>query len=111
MRESGEVDLATMFAELPSVKKSKARESVSEWLAGEQLSENWSGNFDKFVYFIDTVLEQYLPWLLEACAALAIGTEDTAQPPWPEFIAIVDQVLKARHPSPEAASQNISPAS
>jgi hypothetical protein len=70
---------AEIFAGLPAVRRSSRSPSVDIWLRGK-LSEadNWSDEYDKFLDFISSVLERFLPWLLHGCALLASYTEGPA---------------------------------
>jgi hypothetical protein len=90
--------LSTMFADLPTVKRSKAKDNVTEWLNGSRVSETWAASFDKFADFIESVLEGYLPWLLDACANLSSARPSLAgRFPWAEYIAIVKETTEKRH--------------
>jgi helicase len=60
----------TIFAGLPSVRQSKRAPKVDEWLAGEE-SSDWNSSFDKFIDFMSTIYESYLPWLIRACNSLS----------------------------------------
>ena len=60
-----------IFAGLPAVRRSSRSPKVDIWLR-EGLSEadNWSDEYDKFLDFVSSVLERFLPWLLHGCALL-----------------------------------------
>ena len=47
-------------------------------MAGAVGQENWSEEFDKFLDFMISVLERFLPWLLSACELLAPYVEGNA---------------------------------
>jgi len=92
------VALPQIFAGLPSVRRSKAKDNVSEWLAGRRRSENWSNNFDKFADFIDAVVEIFLPWVLDACANLSPHVPEANSCPWGEIQSVVSRTIKIRRP-------------
>ena len=105
MWQSG-LTIAQMFGELPAVKRSKARDNVSEWLSGSRVSENWAGSFDKFADFVKSVIEGYLPWLLEACASLS-GVMPTIgrHVPWAELVSIVNETIDRRRAAAQLVGQ------
>jgi hypothetical protein len=98
--------IAQMFGELPAVKRSKAKDNVNEWLSGLRVSENWAGSFDKFADFVESVIEGYLPWLLEACANLS-GIIPTIgrHVPWAELISIVNATIDRRRAAAQLVGQ------
>lgn len=90
-------DLPKIFMNLPSVLKSKAQESVSDWFNGTKRSETWADRFDKFSDFSGTVIEEYLPRLLNACAALApFASGSASQQPWNEYVQKFNDAFQAR---------------
>jgi helicase len=92
------VALTEIFAALPSVKKSKSQESVSDWLSGRSTSENWSNSFDKFADFIDAVIENFLPLILDACANLSTHVPGEAtMRPWDKFRTVAIRTIEIRH--------------
>jgi helicase len=93
--------LPQIFSQLPSVRKSKAKDSVADWLEGKELSENWSNSFDKFSDFVDSVLEEFLPWLIDACAILHPHLPNQSQLPsiWAQVTDIITKTIEARHAS------------
>lgn len=92
------VHLSDIFSELPSVRNSRARDDVKRWLAGDIASEHWASVFDKFVDFVDTVIEQFLPWVLDACAILSSHlSEEVRARPWAEFRITFNDALRRRH--------------
>ena len=92
------VALPQIFAELPTVKKSKSQESVLDWLSGRSTSENWSNSFDKFADFIDAVIENFLPLILDACANLSKHVPgEAAMRPWDTFRTIAIRAIENRH--------------
>lgn len=62
----------TIFVELPSVRLSKRTPRIDAWLAGQDGAADWNSTFDKFMDFISSVYESYLPWLIRACSSLSI---------------------------------------
>lgn len=69
-----QVSFAESFALLPFVMRSKRQPSVSAWLEGAP-SESWDSQFDSFTQFVQTVIQQNLPWLLRACGTLSEAAE------------------------------------
>lgn len=61
-----------IFAGLPSVRLSRRVPRVDEWLAGYDGTSDWNSTFDKFIDFISSTYESYLPWLIRACNSLSI---------------------------------------
>jgi helicase len=102
--------IAQMFGELPAVKRSKAKDNVNEWLSGSRVSENWAASFDKFADFVESVIEGYLPWLLEACASLsAVLSAIGPYIPWGAFVSIVKETVDQRHAAAELVGQEETP--
>lgn len=62
--------LIDVFASLPAVKRSKRKVKLEAWRNGEEPSEDWNVEFDRFVDFTTGALGDYLPWLFRASAAL-----------------------------------------
>ena len=89
--------LPLIFSQLPSVKKSKSRDSVTAWLAGEQRSETWASSFDKVSDFVDSVLEEFLPWLIDACAILTASLPTAEQRSWADLAIVLTETIEARH--------------
>lgn len=98
--------IAQMFGELPAVKRSKAKDNVNGWLSGSRVSENWAGSFDKFADFVESVIEGYLPWLLEACASLS-GVIPTIgrHVPWAELVSVVNETIDRRRAAAQLVGQ------
>ena len=61
---------ADIFVGLPAVGRSSRKPSVEIWISGEP-AETWSEEYDKFLDFLSSVFERFLPWLLYACSLLA----------------------------------------
>jgi helicase len=59
-----------IFASLPYVQRSSRKPKIAEWLDGSISAANWDAEFDKFVDFIATVCQVFLPWLMRACRRL-----------------------------------------
>lgn len=56
-----------IFAELPTVKRSKQKPHIQEWTTGLSELSKWDDDFDKFIDFVTTILKNFLPWLMRAC--------------------------------------------
>jgi hypothetical protein len=70
---------AEIFAKLPAVRRSSRSPKVDIWLRGKSPeADNWSDEYDKFLDFITSVLERFLPWLLHGCALLSRHTGSPA---------------------------------
>jgi helicase len=64
-----------IFLSLPKVVESKSKVPISSW--GHTGASSWDSEFDKFMDFCSTVLENFLPWILRACAWIS-----TEAPGW-----------------------------
>jgi len=62
---------ADIFTRLPAVQRSSRTPTADFWLRGSFGADNWSEEYDKFLDFVTSVLERFLPWLLHACKLLA----------------------------------------
>ena len=65
------VALLDIFINLPSVKNSKSRVKVSEWLAGTGVPVSWDDEFDGFVEWVNGVLVAFASWLMRTCGTLS----------------------------------------
>ena len=65
------VALVDIFGSLPYVRRSKKKVRFELWQSGEQVSDEWASDFDKFTEFVVGIFESFLPWLLRACGNLA----------------------------------------
>lgn len=63
--------LLDIFLRLPSVKKSKSKVSVNDWLDGLGDPVVWDDEFDTFVEWVNSVIVSFGSWLLRACAELS----------------------------------------
>jgi len=59
-----------IFAGLPSVQKSKISPSIDVWLEGRGGAQKWDEYFDKFAEFMNTSIQEFLPWVMRACSRL-----------------------------------------
>ena len=75
---------AEIFLGLPAVQRSSRKQPADIWMRGASDADDWSEEFDKFLDFMTSVIERYLPWLLHACTLLAPYAEGNAMSvDWP----------------------------
>ena len=67
------------FAKLPRVRKSTRTPPISVWLEGSTKAAAWDEEFDKFVEFLASVVEGFLPWTLRACGRLCQFASDASK--------------------------------
>ena len=60
-----------MFADLPSVRRSKIRPAVMAWVEGVQEPCGWDAEFDRFIEIVQAAVERFLFWLARACGAFS----------------------------------------
>lgn len=67
-----------MFVALPFVQRSRRSPPLSAWLEGVPAPE-WEDLYDKFVAFLQDVIQGFLPWMFRACAALSAHSDVPTQ--------------------------------
>lgn len=70
--------LLDIFVDLPGVKKSKSKVTVSEWLEGLDEPVQWDEDFDAFVDWVNTVIASFASWLMRSCSELSAQTDGWA---------------------------------
>jgi helicase len=70
--------LLDIFVDLPGVKKSKSKVSVSEWLEGLDEPVQWDEDFDTFVDWVNTVIMSFGSWLMRSCSELSAQADGWA---------------------------------
>jgi helicase len=79
------------FAALPRVRRSARRPRVEAWLEGSTEAANWDEDFDKYVDFVSSVIEGFLPWLLRTCSRLSeFGSSGARELPWVELASLFE---------------------
>ena len=63
-----------LFTALPSVKKSKSKVSVTDWVAGLDEPVSWDEEFDAFVDWVNGVIVSFASWLTSSCSGLSSET-------------------------------------
>lgn len=63
--------LLEVFTNLPSVRKSKSKVSVTDWLAGLDEPAIWDEEFDAFVDWINGVIVSFASWTTRSCSDLS----------------------------------------
>lgn len=71
--------LLDVFVELPGVRKSKSKVTVSQWLEGLDEPVQWDEDFDTFVDWTNTVLVSFASWLMRSCSELSAQTDGWAR--------------------------------
>ena len=85
------VPLEDIFANLQSSRKSKVNPRIDVWREGVADLTDWDARFDKFMDFVSSVLENFLPWLLSACELLSpIVNEPLAALPWRDWARMME---------------------
>lgn len=79
----------TIFAALPTNRRSKRQPELETWLRGVSQDGAWTDQFAKFHEFMSNCVEFFLPWILRASRPLA---EIDGQPdrPWGEWARYVE---------------------
>ena len=80
---SGE-HIETIFAELPTNKRSRRKPGLGAWLQGVPEDSTWTDQFAKFYDFVSNCVEFFLPWVLRAARPLA-EIDDQPERPWREW--------------------------
>ena len=76
--------LETIFAELPTNKKSRRKPGLETWLQGVPEDSTWTDQFAKFYDFMNNCVGFFLPWVLRAARPLA-EIDDQPERPWREW--------------------------
>ena len=88
-----------IFSELPSVKRSKAKErpSINQWIGGTSEISDWDAEFDRFTDLISAVFINFLPWLMRACDYLSTISQDwSTNINWQEWADMVEKGVSSR---------------
>jgi len=78
------VALLERFINLPGVKNSKSRVTVSEWLEGTGAPVGRDEEFDGFVEWLNGVLVSFAAWLMRSCGTLSAIVEG-----WPSEVSLL----------------------
>jgi hypothetical protein len=62
----------SIFAGLPSSRRSKINPAIDEWLEGLDYATRWDPEFEKFVEVMRDAVESFLSWLCRACNSLGV---------------------------------------
>ena len=81
--------LETIFASIPSKRRSKIQPPLQEWLRGVPESSRWADEFTKFLDFINHTMEFFLPWLMRAAIHFA-DVDNLPARPWSEWARFVE---------------------
>ena len=81
--------IETIFATLPSKKRSKRRPKLQTWLQGISEDSTWADQFAKFYDFMNNCVEFFLPWILRASRPLA-EIDGLQERPWSEWARFVE---------------------
>jgi helicase len=73
------IPLMTSFGQLGAVRRSKKQVAFEAWAAGEVQSATWDQDFDKYVEFVNAVIDNFLPWLFRASSILSAAVGSPAQ--------------------------------
>ena len=80
----------TIFAGLPSNRRSKRKPQLDLWLHGVPEESTWIEQFTKFHDFMNNcVVEYFLPWVLRAAQPIA-EIDDHPERPWREWARFVE---------------------
>ncbi len=63
--------LLKLFTNLPSVRKSKSKVAVTDWLAGLDEPATWDEEFDAFVDWVNGVIVSFASWVTRSCSDLS----------------------------------------
>jgi hypothetical protein len=85
-------DPLDIFIELPFVQRSRRPDSVQRWMTGELPASTWNDEFDKCSDFLETVLRDFIPWILRSCRLL----DDREQYQWELIAASLETGLNSR---------------
>ena len=82
--------IESIFAELPSNKRSSRKPNLQTWLQGVSKESTWNDQFAKFYDFMDNCVEFFLPWILRASQLLAEidGKHEVPWREWAQFVQV-----------------------
>ena len=81
--------IETIFAALPTNKRSRRRPELQTWLQGTSDNSTWTDQFEKFHDFMSNCVEFFLPWILRAARPLA-EIDGQRERPWSEWARFVE---------------------
>ena len=81
--------LESIFASIPTYKRSKRHPRLNEWLKGLSKDSSWNDTFAKFHDFISQCFEFFLPWILRASQPMA-EIDGEQEKPWSEWARFVE---------------------
>ena len=81
--------IETIFAALPTNKRSKRRPGLQAWLQGVPEDSTWTDQFAKFYDFVNGCVEFFLPWILRAARPLA-ELDGQLDKPWIQWARFVE---------------------
>ena len=79
----------TIFAALPTNKRSRRQPGLQAWLQGISERSTWTDQFEKFYDFMSHCVEFFLPWILRASRLLA-EIDGQQEKPWSEWARFVE---------------------
>lgn len=86
-----------IFSELPSVKRSKMKPKIQQWVTGLTELSEWDSEFDRFTDIVSAVFENFLPWLMRACDYLSsIASGWSTGIDWQEWAGMLEKGVNSK---------------
>ena len=79
----------SIFASIPSKRRSKIQPPLREWLQGVPEASRWAEEFTKFLDFMNHTMEFFLPWLMRAAVHFT-NLDNLPARPWSEWARFVE---------------------
>ncbi len=81
--------LESIFAEIPTNKKSRRKPDLQTWLQGTAEENTWDDKFARFCEFMNNCMNYFLPWILRSSQPLA-ELDGKPEKPWYRWAKFVD---------------------